>query len=194
MILTRPDILAAHARGDITIEPFDPTLLQPNSVDVRLGQWYYRMNPPPWGPMQVVGLDVPAREMYGEPVDAAASPSRAILLGPGDRVLAHTEEAIGGQGDVVAMLEGKSTFGRRFISVHQTAGVGDIGYRSRWTLEIANLSRWPQALHVGEPIAQVVFYRASCALAERDEYHGRYRVSPATWSPLAMLPKEAVRK
>lgn len=76
---------------------------------------------------------------------------------PGECVLASTAEHIEVPTDMVARVEGKSSWGRRFILVHVTAGFVDPGFKGQITLELANLSKVSQALPVGSPIAQISF-------------------------------------
>lgn len=85
MILTGPAIAAARAAGDITIEPFDPERLNPNSYNFALGD----------------GLRVYAAEILDPDEDNAteeiALPPEGIVLEPRRLYLAHTAEVLGGR-------------------------------------------------------------------------------------------------
>ena len=54
---------------------------------------------------------------------------------PGQFYLGVTHEETYCRG-VIPHLDGRSTCGRLSIEAHKTAGVGDNGFRGRWTLEI----------------------------------------------------------
>jgi dCTP deaminase len=56
----------------------------------------------------------------------------------------------------VPVLEGKSSIGRLGISVHQTAGFGDVGFCGHWTLEISVLM--PIRVYAGMPIGQISYH------------------------------------
>jgi hypothetical protein len=77
-------------------------------------------------------------------------------LEPGEFYLATTLEAIGsrppapGEIAIVPEMKAKSTFGRQ-----------DVGYCSRWALEVRLAGRSVVPLAVGTPIGQVVFHNAS---------------------------------
>lgn len=89
----------------------------------------------------------------GEPVHYSGP--RTIL--PGECLLASTVERIELPKSVVGRVEGKSSWGRRFLMVHSTAGFIDPGFAGTITLELVNLSRVSQTLPVGDPIAQISF-------------------------------------
>lgn len=78
-------------------------------------------------------------------------------IGPGECVLGTTVERLAVPTDLVARVEGKSSWGRRFIQVHSTAGFIDPGFQGQITLELTNLADVTQSLPVGSAIAQVSF-------------------------------------
>ena len=84
---------------------------------------------------------------------------QVILLEPGETILAHTNEFIGGKGEVTTMMKARSSVGRNFIEVCKCAGWGDVGYVNRWAMEITNNSRhYTIPLVVGRRVAQIVFF------------------------------------
>ncbi len=126
------------ASGHVVIEPTPhDAAFQPASVDLSLGVSFIAT----W----------PHRAPFTCPV------GEVVELTPGRSMLATTLEAITVPRDVVARVEGKSTFGRRFLMVHSTAGFVDPGFTGQITLELHNLGVEPIALMVGAPIAQVSF-------------------------------------
>lgn len=77
---------------------------------------------------------------------------------PGEFILASTQEKVSVPADLVARVEGKSSWARRGILVHVSAGYIDPGFQGNVTLEIANLHSAKSAiLHPGDRIAQIAF-------------------------------------
>jgi dCTP deaminase len=128
--------LLANTHIGIDPMPVD-ACFQPASVDLSLGTSFVAF----W----------PTRMLFTAPV------GEVVELGPGQSMLATTAEALKIPRDVVARVEGKSTWGRRFLMVHSTAGFVDPGFEGQITLELHNLGRTTLALVVGAPIAQVSF-------------------------------------
>ena len=78
-----------------------------------------------------------------------------VLLRPGEFALARTTEMVGIPAHLVARVEGKSSWARRGLLVHITAGFIDPGFYGTITLELCNLASKPLELPVGCPIAQL---------------------------------------
>ncbi len=137
--------------GRIGIDPWDPGMVQPASVDLKLGCSFrvfhnHRIQvidlaDPPGGLTEHV--EVP----YDEP----------FVIHPNEFVLGRTEERVELPDDVVARIEGKSSLGRLGLIVHATAGFVDPGFRGTLTLEITNFNSVPIVLRPGLPIAQLSF-------------------------------------
>jgi len=99
-----------------------------------------------------------------------------IFLQPGEMILAHTMEEIGGSNVVTTMIAGKSTTGRHGFEVCSDAFLGDPGFSSRWVLEIAN--KHPDfAIYLarGTPVATVVFNELTEPPLQfyKGDYHGQ---------------------
>lgn len=139
------------AEGRVRIEPFDEGMVQPASVDLRLGPSFrvfhnFRVESidlaaPPTGLTELVEIE------RDEP----------FVVHPGEFVLGRTQELVELPDDLVARVEGKSSLGRLGLIVHATAGFVDPGFRGTLTLEITNLTRVPIKLWAGKPIAQLSF-------------------------------------
>lgn len=119
-----------------------------------------------------------------------------ILIDPGETILCHTQEFIGGKNNVTTMMKCRSSFGRNFIEICKCSGWGDIGYINRWTMEITNNSRhYTIPLVVGRRCAQIIFFETGETLQTSYEKDGKYQSKDniedvkAMWSPLDMLPK-----
>jgi dCTP deaminase len=137
--------------GRIVIEPWDESLVQPASVDLRLGDSFRVFHN-----HRVTAIDLrePPRNLTEEVRIEEGEP---FAIHPGEFVLGNTLERVSIPDDVVARIEGKSSIGRLGLIVHATAGFVDPGFQGTLTLEITNLTRVPIKLYAGLPIAQLSF-------------------------------------
>jgi len=137
--------------GAIAIEPWDPGLVQPASVDLRLGDSFRVFHN-----HRVTAIDLrdPPTNLTEEVVVGKGDP---FAIHPGEFVLGRTLEQVRIPNDVVARIEGKSSLGRLGLIVHATAGFVDPGFEGTLTLEITNLTRVPIKLYAGLLIAQLSF-------------------------------------
>jgi dCTP deaminase len=163
-VLSDATIRRLVAEGTITIDPWDPELLQPASVDLRLGSSFrvfhnYRAS--------AIDLRDPPTNLT-EPI--TIEPDEPFVIHPGEFCLGATLEYVSIPDDIVARIEGKSSLGRLGLIVHATAGFCDPGWHGTLTLELNNLTRVPIKLWAGLPIAQLSFM-ALDAPAERPYGH-----------------------
>jgi dCTP deaminase len=181
MLLSDRRIVDEIARGNIVIEPFDQQQLGTNSYDVRLGDWYFESN----RNLLVVDFtrEDDTRAFWGEPRQAEEG---VIAIRPGDTILCHTQEVVGGTNGFTTSMRARSSIGRSCLSVCKCAGVGDVGYIARWTMEITNHSHATIVLPVGMRVAQILFYEVGATLKS---YSGKYGQQTQPWSPYDMLPK-----
>ena len=150
-VLSDGTILDLVQAGRIRIEPWDPSLVQPASVDLRLGDSFrvfhnYRV--------ATIDLRYPPDNLTEEVVIPA---DEAFVIHPGEFCLGRTLEWVELPDDVVARIEGKSSLGRLGLIVHATAGFCDPGWKGTLTLELNNLTRVPIKLYPGLLIAQLSF-------------------------------------
>jgi dCTP deaminase len=82
----------------------------------------------------------------------------SFVIRPGAFVLARTLEHIALPDNIVATIEGKSSIARLGITLHQTGGWIDAGFRGTITLEMCNVNVRPVKVHAGMPVGQLVFY------------------------------------
>ncbi len=166
----------------IKIRPWDPAMVQPASVDLKLGTSFrvfhnhrlpaIDLAQPPSGVTEHVQIDEDA----------------SFVIHPGEFVLGTTVEWVELPDDIVARIEGKSSLGRLGLIVHATAGFVDPGFRGTLTLEITNLTRVPIVLWPGKPIAQLSFMTLDQA-AERpyghpdlgSHYHGQVEATESRY-------------
>jgi dCTP deaminase len=146
--------------GRIRIEPWEPSRVQPASVDLLLGDSFrvFHNHRVAW-----IDLREPPQGLTEEVV---IQEGESFVIHPGEFCLGRTMEWVELPDDVVARIEGKSSLGRLGLIVHATAGFVDPGWKGTLTLELNNLTRVPIRLYPGLPIAQLSFM-ALDAPAER---------------------------
>lgn len=197
--------------GYIIIKPFDERNLKTSSYDVTLGPHYY-VEKMAYSPINFHNPfdEKKVREMWryrrAKPLGETAlrfngisDDEEVILLGPGERILAHTLEFIGGMSKITTKMQARSSVGRNGISVCQCAGQGDVGYFNRWTMEISNhLERHTVPLVVGRRYAQISFFEGE-EIHPKDDYArdaGKYQRGltveqlEESWSHEMMLPRQ----
>lgn len=215
MLLSRDAILRHLKGGTIVIDPYDERKLKTTSYDVTLGEWFWKEKHPDgaatlhnlydeestkrvWsGPYQAESA-AEVEKRTGVSLKNIHSHEKVVLLRPGETVLAHTLEFIGGRQRVVGKMYARSSLGRNFVEVCKDAGWGDIGYFNRWTMEVTNNSQYfTIPLVVGRRIGQMVFYEVE-PLAATPDYvaeGGKYQLSQEieevkkSWHPEMMIPK-----
>ena len=153
MVLSDRTIRSEIDAGRIVVEPYDASLVQPSSIDVRVDRRFrvFRNSRYPYidvrQPME--GLTEPVEVHDGEP----------FILHPGEFVLGQTLERVTLPNDLVARLEGKSSLGRLGLLIHSTAGFVDAGFSGNLTLELSNVANLPITIYEGMPIGQISFMR-----------------------------------
>jgi dCTP deaminase len=137
--------------GHLRIEPWDPAMVQPASVDVRLGNSFRVFHN---HKIQSIDLADPPRDLT-EHVEV--EDGGQFVIHPGEFVLGRTAEQVEIPDDIVCRIEGRSSLGRLGLIVHATAGFVDPGFRGTLTLEITNFNSVPIVLRPGLSIAQLSF-------------------------------------
>jgi dCTP deaminase len=150
-VLSDGTIRRLIADGRVRVEPFDDTMVQPASIDLRLGSSFRVFHNHRIGAIDLA--DPPKNLTEHVEIDDGES----FVIHPGEFVLGRTQEHVELPDDVVARIEGKSSLGRLGLIVHATAGFVDPGFKGTLTLEITNLTRVPIILWPGKPIAQLSF-------------------------------------
>ncbi|MGA9859141.1 MAG: dCTP deaminase [Solirubrobacteraceae bacterium] len=150
-VLSDGTILELVDAGRIRIDPWDPALVQPASVDLRLGDSFRVFHN-----HRAYAIDLldPPDNLTSEVV---VPDGESFVIHPGEFCLGRTLEWVELPNDIVARIEGKSSLGRLGLIVHATAGFCDPGWQGTLTLELNNLTRVPIILHPGLPIAQLSF-------------------------------------
>ena len=158
-ILCDHEIFNLARRGLVT--PFRQELVNPASLDVRLGE-----------NLLVEMPQVPALLPYSI---AGHSQENPFMLQPHEFVLAETMEEFKLPDCVAGQLALKSSRAREGIE-HLLAGYIDPGYEGRLTLELQNArAMHPVALWPGMRIAQIVFHKMSMLPGKSYALTGRYQ-------------------
>ncbi|MFC7504883.1 dCTP deaminase [Nocardioides sp. CPCC 206347] len=172
MLLSDRDISAELDAGRIALEPYDPSMLQPSSIDVRLDR-FFRV----FENHRYPHID-PAEDQSDLTREIEPIGDEPFILHPGEFVLGSTYEVVTLPDDVAARLEGKSSLGRLGLLTHSTAGFIDPGFSGHVTLELANVANLPIKLWPGMKIGQVCFFRLSSAAEHpygSEKYGSRYQ-------------------
>jgi dCTP deaminase len=150
-VLSDGTILRLVEVGRIRIDPWDPGLVQPASVDLRLGASFRVFHN---HRASAIDLRDPPTNLTEQ---ISVEESDPFVIHPGEFCLGRTLEYVELPDDIVARIEGKSSLGRLGLIVHATAGFCDPGWKGTLTLELNNLTRVPIKLYPGLPIAQLSF-------------------------------------
>ena len=214
-VYSNRQIKAAITKGHIVFHPYIEDHIAGSSIDVTLGNWFYRTersgmsgfyNPfdredvaryfdgPDHAQIHSVWAQANGRKLFvGIPADQPI-----IVIRPGERILAHTHEFIGIKAPGTSTMQARSTWGRNGVAVCLDAGWGDPGYINRWTMEIYNMNQHDSVvLPVGERIAQMVFYHTGPVDGQYNNLSGKYQLSSDKdlqtlideWRPQQMLPR-----
>ncbi|WP_036948895.1 dCTP deaminase [Luteimicrobium xylanilyticum] len=155
MLLSDRDIRAELDAGRVVLDPYEPSMLQPSSIDVRLDK-FFRL----FDNHRYPFID-PSQEQPELTRLVEAKGDEPLVLHPGEFVLGSTFEAVTLPDDVAARLEGKSSLGRLGLLTHSTAGFIDPGFSGHVTLELSNVATLPITLWPGMKIGQMCFFRLS---------------------------------
>jgi dCTP deaminase len=155
MLLSDRDIRAEIEAGRVILDPYDESMVQPSSVDVRLDR-FFRV----FENHRYPHID-PAEEQPDLTRMVEASGDEPFILHPGEFVLGSSYEIVSLPDDVASRLEGKSSLGRLGLLTHSTAGFVDPGFSGHVTLELSNVATLPIKLWPGMKIGQLCFFRLS---------------------------------
>ena len=172
-ILSGPEIHEYVKSGRIQVTPFNPKHLNPASLDLTLGN-------------EVVEY------LIDGVIDVRKPPAvRRKKIGPEGFViqshctyLMHTAETLYAL-DTVPVVDGKSSLGRLFISVHQTAGYIDPGFEGQVTLEVT--SYHSVRVYAGMRFCQVRFHPIVGTIIH---YNGHYQKGSAEGAVPSMVHKQ----
>ncbi len=171
MVLSDKTIRAEVEAGRIVFDPYEPTLVQPSSVDMRVDRKFRVFNN-----ARYPYIDV--RQPMEDLTSLVEVDEEPFILHPGEFVLGQTLERVKLPNDIVARLEGKSSLGRLGLLIHSTAGFVDAGFEGNLTLELSNVANLPITIYHRMPIGQISFMRMDQAVERpygSDETGSKYQ-------------------
>ena len=166
MILSGREIKRQMEQGNIQITPFDEKKLNPNSYNLTLHNELLVYG--------VIPLDMKQVNLFF----TVEIPESGFVLQPGVLYLGRTREHTFTD-KFVPMLEGRSSVGRLGISIHATAGFGDVGFSGYWTLEISCVQ--PVVIYPGMDICQIYYHtiEGDYDLYNSGKYQGNTGIQPS---------------
>ncbi len=166
MILSGKEI--QQRLGDqISIEPFEPSRLNPNSYNLTLHDEIMTY--------EEVVLDMRKCNRFQRLI----IPESGLTLQPNKLYLGRTVERTETR-ELVPMIEGRSSIGRLGLFVHVTAGFGDVGFRGYWTLEMFAIQ--PIRIYPGVAICQIFYHEVTGELTEYGDggkYQNNHDIQPS---------------
>jgi dCTP deaminase len=180
VVLSDRTIRAEIESGRLVFDPYDPAMVQPSSVDVRVDRTFRVFHN-----ARYPYIDV-RRPMEDLTELVTVDPEEPFILHPGEFVLGQTLERVSLPDDLVARLEGKSSLGRLGLLIHSTAGFVDAGFEGNLTLELSNVANLPITIYHGMPIGQISFMRMDGPVESpygsrktRSKYQGQAEPTPS---------------
>lgn len=176
MILADKTIKKLIQNKSLGIEPFNKKLVQPASLDCRLGNDFLIADN-----SKMKNITLNSEILYRRVT------SSSITIDPLSFLLATTLEYIRLPNNLTAFVEGRSSIGRIGLFI-QNAGWVDPGFEGCITLELYNANSLPIKLEAGRRICQLVF----CKMDEESEYpyNGKYQGQKTTVGSRILEDKE----
>lgn len=143
--------------GDIEIDPYDASRLNPNSYNLTLHDEL------------MVYEEVVLDMAKANRIRRIAIPPEGVVLSPNQLYLGRTVERTSTE-NLVPQIEGRSSVGRLGLFVHVTAGFGDVGFSGYWTLEMFAVQ--PVRIYAGVPICQIFYHELA---GDYDGYDSKYQ-------------------
>ncbi len=163
-MLSGKEILRLIREGKLVIDPFDPSTVRENGVDLRIGGEIAILlnNPEPIDPERLSETDL--TEYY-----KILRINDGVVIQPYMKVLVSTLEYLKMPSNVAGFIELRSTFARLGLSIPPT--IVDAGFEGQITLEIHG-GAFPVKLRKGVRFAHVAFFRV---VGEPVPYRGKYQ-------------------
>ena len=158
MLLSDRDLRKELDAGRLVVDPYDPAMLQPSSIDVRLDR-YFRV----FDNTRYTHIDPSIQQDELTSLVEQSSDEEPFVLHPGEFVLGSTFERVALPDDLAGRLEGKSSLGRLGLLTHSTAGFIDPGFTGHITLELSNVANLPITLWPGMKIGQLCLFQLTSA-------------------------------
>ncbi|NLM17147.1 MAG: dCTP deaminase [Candidatus Riflebacteria bacterium] len=153
-ILGRDQILEEIKKGNIEIDPFNPSMVGPASIDLHLSNAFRVFVHLP-NPIEIeTDLDFKAATK-----GILIPEGESITLLPGQTMLGITKERVAIRNGLAGWLEGRSRFARVGLLIHISASFMQPGINNHQVLEISNFGPIPLKLVPGTAVCQMIFQR-----------------------------------
>lgn len=166
-ILLKDEIIKGYNNKTIHIKPFKLAHVGPNSYDVTISPI-----------LKIYDFSGDSGTKYLDfrkpnPTKEIIIPPTGYVLQPNILYLGSTNEEAGSS-HFIPMYEGRSSLARLGLQSHISAGFGDIGFQSNWTLELQVVH--PVKIYPNIRIGQVYFHRANQDFNNPENwYNGKYK-------------------
>lgn len=185
MFLSDTDIKKAIKTGEIVLEPFSATRLQPASYDILLGNKFVEND------ASSTHFVDPARKIYAKTTERMVKDGDEFVLHPGVSVLGLSKEFFGSDHYLI-QVGGKSSLARVGLMIHNTAGIINPGHFLNITFEITNQSNIPIILRPGMEIAQLTFSKLTSPPERNYKLVGRFAKN--NWNHFVPAKKKKAKK
>lgn len=195
-VLSDRTILKYNKKNLLIEGELRPEQVQPNSVDLTLGNTYRSLlpngstslpTPNDWSGRCIWPDE---KTVYREGTFNHIDGRIAYMLQPGEFILMASKEILNIPNGIISFVQGRSSIARLAIQTEQ-AGLIDAGFRGTITFEVFNQSQFPIMMIAGMRVAQVYFFKAQHSLAEygpkKDSKY--YNQIKATGSKIYMDPE-----
>ncbi len=164
MILTGNEIEKQVEQKRIHISPFNKADINPNSYNFRLGDTLKVYNSGVLDPM------------IQNPYTTISIPKEGLVLQPNTLYLGHTIEEMGSD-HYVPIMQARSSVGRLGLYIYLNSGLGDLGFKRQWTLELHAIH--PLKIYPEMKVGQMLFWKP---VGDITLYQGKYKdaVGPQT--------------
>lgn len=154
MILSGNEIVK-NLGNNIIIDPFVKENVNPNSYNLRLHNEL------------MIYEDEILDASKKNKTKSILIPEEGYVLQPGQLYLARSMEYTETHG-LVPILQGRSSIGRLGVTVHITAGFGDVGFCGYWTMQLTCIK--PIRIYSGMKICQIYY---QTILGDFEEYDSK---------------------
>lgn len=161
MFLSDIEIREMLESGRLEISPLNQSQIQSASIDLTLGNVFSKITT---GQNEII--------LPNRPPKYKTIPANMYLLDPGEFILATTQEYLRLPDDVIAFIEGRSSYGRLGLFI-QSAGWIDPGFEGELTLQLYNANKAAIAVKAGMRLGKVVFAKTGMPAAH--PYNGKYQ-------------------
>lgn len=174
-VLADHEIQHAVAAGELVVDPFDPALVRPAALGLRLGHEAFTLE-------SAGVVDTADASTYPQLRPRELDERGRLRVEPGEVVLAPTLERIGLSERLAGLIDGTSSYARLGIGVVLSGQVSPGFGRTNpavLTLEIVNHLRHPVLLHPGTRIANLMLLPCAASTIPYDTLPHSYGADQA---------------